>query len=78
MSPNPASDVLNLDMNFEKPTDIQVRIFNNIGQVVWAKKMENILRGSQTLDLSRLNAGIYAVEISDGQIRTNKKLVISR
>ncbi len=78
MSPNPASNALNLDMNFEKTTDIQVRIFNNIGQVVLVQKMENILRGSQTLDLSRLNAGIYAVEISDGQIRTNKKLVISR
>jgi hypothetical protein len=78
MSPNPASDVLNLDMNFEKTTDISVRIVNNIGQTILTQKIEKILRGSQTLDLSRLNAGIYAVEISDGQTRTNKKLVISR
>lgn len=78
MSPNPALDVLNLDMNFEKTTDLNIRIVNNIGQLVFSKKMPQVLRGTQSLDLSGLNAGIYIVEISDGQTRTNKKLVISR
>lgn len=78
MSPNPASDALNLDMNFDKTTDLNVRIFNNMGQTVFTQKMNNILRGAQSLDLSLLKSGIYIVEISDGQIRTNKKLVISR
>ena len=77
MSPNPASDYVNLAMNFEKSTDINVRIFNNMGQTIFTKKMPNILRGVTALDLSYLNTGVYIVEISDGQIRTNKKLVIS-
>ncbi len=78
MSPNPASDVLNLTLNFEKNTDINLRIVNSIGQSVLSKKMPNILRGAETLDLSTLKSGVYIVEISDGQLRTNKKLVINR
>ena len=78
ISPNPATDVLNLDMNFEKTNDLNVQIFNNIGQAVFSKKLPNILRGVETLDLSHLKTGVYIVEISDGNIRTNKKLVISR
>ena len=78
ISPNPASEVLSLSMNFEKNTDLTVNIVNNIGQKVLSKKIPNILRGSESLDLSRLNSGIYIVEITDGQTRTNKKLVISR
>jgi hypothetical protein len=78
MSPNPASDVLNFDINFDKTTDLNIRVANNIGQTVLTKKIFDILRGTQTLDLSRLNSGIYVIEISDGQTHTNKKLVISR
>ncbi len=77
ISPNPASDVLNLDINFEKTTDLKVRIFNNIGQTVLTKKIPQILRGVQTLDLSPLKSGIYIIEITNRQTRTNKKLVIS-
>ncbi len=78
MSPNPASDLLNIEMNFDKMTNINVRIFNNIGQSVLTQKMPQILRGGQTLDLSPLKSGLYIVEITDGQTRINKKLVISR
>lgn len=78
LSPNPATDILNLDMNFEKTSDLNVQIFNSMGQTVFSKKMPNILRGVETLDLSRLKTGVYIVEISDGNIRTNKKLIISR
>ena len=65
-------------MNFEKTSDLNVQIFNSMGQTVFSKKMPNILRGVETLDLSRLKTGVYIVEISDGNIRTNKKLIISR
>ena len=78
ISPNPASSILNLDMNFDKTTNLNIRILNNFGQTVLTQKVNNILRGVQTLDLSALISGIYIVEISDGQTRTNKKLVISR
>lgn len=78
VSPNPASDVLYLDINFDKTTDLNVHILNNIGQNVLTQKMPQILRGVQSLDLSALKSGIYIVQISDGQIRANKKLVISR
>ena len=78
MSPNPASSILNFDMNFDKTTDINVRILNHLGQTVFSQKMNNILRGAKSIDLSTLISGIYIVEISDGQTRANKKLVISR
>jgi hypothetical protein len=75
--PNPASDFLDLSYSFEKPANIDIKIFNTIGQVILSKKMGAILRGVEKVDISSLQSGIYLVEIAEGERRTNKKLVIN-
>lgn len=57
--PNPVSDMLTIQGNL--PIE-QVEVFNQLGQSILTVK-ENTLQNNQ-IDLSRLNAGIYFVEIT--------------
>ena len=57
--PNPVADMLTIQGNL--PID-QVEVFNQLGQRVLTVR-ENALQNNQ-IDLSRLNAGIYFVEIT--------------
>ena len=78
ISPNPATDFVDLNVNFEKNEAFDVQIFNAVGQKVLSKKIDSILRGSEILDVTALKSGVYIVSFSDGERRTNKKLVVSR
>jgi hypothetical protein len=78
LAPNPASDYVDLNFNFEKNTHINLSIYNTVGQLVVSKKMTDILRGSEKLDITALKSGLYIVKITEGDRQTNKKLVISR
>ncbi len=57
--PNPVADMLTIQGNL--PIE-QVEVFNQLGQSILTVK-ENALQNNQ-IDLSRLNAGIYFVEIT--------------
>ena len=57
--PNPVADMLTVQGNL--PIE-QVEVFNQLGQSILTVK-ENALQNNQ-IDLSRLNAGIYFVEIT--------------
>jgi hypothetical protein len=76
--PNPATEFVYLNFDFEKATNIKVTIFNTVGQAVLSKKIEGILGGGEKLDIRGLKSGIYIVDIAEGIRHTNKKLVINR
>ncbi len=78
LAPNPASDFLEVHFNLDKTADIELNIFNTMGQAILSKKAGSILRGVEKLDVSGLNAGIYIMQISDGTKQTNKKVLINR
>ncbi len=68
--PNPAgSEVkLNADFHFQN-----VRIFDALGDLVQSYEANNSTTAN--LDLSQLNAGIYFVQVSDGNKTVTRKLV---
>jgi Secretion system C-terminal sorting domain len=78
LAPNPATDVVDLIVDLDKTSNLSVKIFNTVGQVVSTEKIAQILRGVSRLDISGLNSGIYIVEVSDGTAKARKKLVVSR
>ncbi|MDZ7877672.1 MAG: T9SS type A sorting domain-containing protein [Saprospiraceae bacterium] len=78
LSPNPAIDVVDLNVDLDKTSNLSIRIINTVGQHVANEKITQILRGASRLDVSTLKSGIYIVEISDGIAKTRKKLVINR
>jgi Secretion system C-terminal sorting domain len=78
LAPNPATDAVDLVVDLEKTSDLSIRFFNTIGQQVLTQKIASILRGPSRLDISALKSGVYIVEVSDGNAKTRKKLVINR
>lgn len=65
--PNPVIDQLNLQVEVEATSDAMVRIYNMLGQPVQQEKIV-LAPGTNNLsyDLSKLVAGQYTVEISNG------------
>jgi hypothetical protein len=76
-SPNPVSDNLSLSFSFEKNTDFQVNIINNMGQLMTNQKYQNIQENQATLSVANLPNGAYFLQIiSDGKQAT-KQLVVN-
>ena len=85
LSPNPASDYVDLNFNFNETTSLNITIYNTFGQAVLSKKMDSILlhrspdgKGIEKLDIHDLTSGLYIIEITEGAKHTNKKLIINR
>jgi hypothetical protein len=69
VSPNPVSNQLRIDGEFQSNSTIQV--FNRIGQIILDKKTQNSV--TEWLDVSQLNTGIYLISVQHlGRISTAK------
>jgi lysyl endopeptidase len=66
--PNPVSDVAYLDLNVAAASNVNVNVFNLIGQQVMTQNLGNIPAGQQRVELnfSALQAGVYLVSIDAG------------
>ena len=68
--PNPTTGLLNIDGDFNEETN--VRIFNNIGQVVFSLETINDF----TIDLSDLQKGLYFVKLSSDSKNTTHSIIV--
>ncbi len=62
--PNPTNDVLNIDLSLQSKQDIQLQVFNAIGQVLYTKSLNGFLSGLETINLREAAEGVYFVRIS--------------
>jgi len=73
--PNPTTDVIAINLKTLHKNDISVKITNSLGQEVYSVKLKNQIEYSMTVDMKKLNAGVYYVLIeSDNQV-TSKKII---
>jgi Secretion system C-terminal sorting domain len=77
IAPNPASDFINFNFNLSENKNINIQVLNTVGQVVFAQKYAQILRGSEKMDVTHLQSGLYIVQISDGVKQTYKKVIVN-
>lgn len=65
--PNPANDIINLDIRTNEAMDISVRIISPTGQVVMQPVSDLRVQGQyfQQVDISALNKGVYFLELTD-------------
>jgi hypothetical protein len=73
MYPNPTQGSLNVSINNYKAETIKMEICNTQGQLV---KTDDILKSVSTFDLSSLPKGIYIVQLSNGNIKYSRKIVV--
>ena len=80
MYPNPASDIVNIELNLKENSDITLSIIDNSGKVIQVEKA-SLLEGKniKTLNTSTLSSGYYNVVIStQNTVAKTIKLAINK
>ena len=73
--PNPACDIVNLNINNANNANLTLNIYNVIGALV---KTETLEQNQQQINIEDLSNGIYMVEIKSKEWTGNQKLIIQR
>jgi len=73
--PNPASDIVTLNIENLNNADLTLNIYNVIGNLV---KSEMLKQNNKQINIGDLSNGIYMVEIKSKEWSENQKLIIQR
>lgn len=73
--PNPASDIVTLNINKGNNADLTLNVYNVIGALV---KSETLKQNQQQINVGDLSNGIYTVEIKTKEWTGKQKLIIQR
>lgn len=73
--PNPASGVLNVNLNILNKSEVVVEIRNVLGQTVFANRS---LNQHLSIDISTLENGVYFINIKQEERTANRKIIVSR
>ncbi len=75
--PNPAKDVLNVQFDFtESPGQFNVRMMNALGVTVYENNLGQAQNGTLEIDLSRVPAGTYFLQLTDGDANVTHKVMV--
>ena len=66
--PNPSNGIINLKL----PTDLQIEIYNNLGQLLSSEKM---FSGANIINISDKAAGVYFLKANDGNNMSTFKII---
>lgn len=74
--PNPVADQLQLKLDLnETPDQLQVRMFNALGQQVYHKNLGRTTQENFVIDMVHLPKGTYMVQLYDGETQFTKRIV---
>jgi pimeloyl-ACP methyl ester carboxylesterase len=77
ISPNPASDFIKIEIQYEIQSNFQMKLYNIIGELVSDQMMTTDHGIIETgLDVSTLKSGVYFLEIMTNEFRIVKKVQI--
>lgn len=76
--PNPATDIVNIDINAISNNNVTIQVINTLGQVVLSNVDINLTAGANAvqLNVSQLEAGIHIVSITSGNQVITKTISI--
>ena len=75
--PNPSRDIFNVSFTSEDVQDLDVRIINVIGEVVYTENLNEFVgEYTKQVDLSTYTKGVYFLEITTDNGVINKKLIL--
>ena len=75
--PNPSRDLFNVTFTSEDVQDLEVRVINVVGEVVYTENLQQFV-GEYTIsiDLETYTKGVYFLEITTNNVVVNKKLIL--
>ena len=75
--PNPSRDIFNVSFTSEDVQNLEVRIINVIGEVVYTENLEQFVgQYTKQVDLVTYTKGVYFLEITTDNGVVNKKLIL--
>jgi len=75
--PNPSRDIFNVTFTSEDTQDLDVRIINVVGEVVYTENLEQFVgEYTKAIDLATYTKGVYFLEITTNNGVVNKKLIL--
>jgi hypothetical protein len=75
VAPNPNDGTFRLFVNMENTTNLEVAVFNNLGQIIQTQNIDNVKNQNIDFDLSPFANGVYNIRISDGNTMVSKRIV---
>jgi len=78
VSPNPANDVLNINLNLAKASNVQIDMIDMNGKVVFNKNIQaNLIGYKEELSLSGFANGIYTIQVRSANGSSSQKVVVA-
>ena len=79
MFPNPAADLVTLDMEMFMDQDVELSVFNQLGQAIYHTNLDQVVNKYHQFDSSNWPKGMYIVKLSSesGQ-EISHKLIVQR
>ena len=75
--PNPSRDVFNVTFTSDDVQDLEVRVLNIVGEVVYTENLEQFVgEYTKAIDLATYTKGVYFLEITTNDGVVNKKLIL--
>jgi hypothetical protein len=75
--PNPSRDVFNVAFTSEDVQNLEIRVINIVGEVVYTENLEQFVgEYTKSLDLATYTKGVYFLEITTNNGVVNKKLIL--
>ncbi|MEI8137672.1 MAG: T9SS type A sorting domain-containing protein, partial [Bacteroidota bacterium] len=75
--PNPSNGQFSLIFTLLKLENVNVNIFNPLGQLISSDRLENVTNNLINIDLRNRPNGIYFIEITNGREKVLKKLILT-
>ncbi|KAA9325017.1 M4 family metallopeptidase [Adhaeribacter soli] len=76
--PNPATDKITIQYGFTGKKSLTVMLVNTLGQKVMQKQVTAASQLATELDVRNMAAGVYFLQISDGEALVTKKLILQK
>jgi subtilisin-like proprotein convertase family protein len=74
--PNPNKGNFNIQFTSTSTNDVKISIYDLLGRQIFYKNYKNESNFNKNIDLNKIQAGIYVLELTDGDKKTIKKLII--
>jgi|GEM_PF-2828724 len=74
--PNPARDLINLDINLAEPLTLEVNIFNAIGQCVSSSTLAGAISHQTPISITNFSNGLYILQVSTPLGQVTRRFVV--
>ncbi len=76
--PNPVKDFTSINVQLTKTSDVTLEVTNMVGQLMFTERQTALAAGTHsiTLNLSNLDAGVYFYNITAGDQKVSRKMIV--